>query len=332
MATLRDVAKLANVDVSTVSRALNNQSYVHPETKERILKAVQELSYHPNVLARSLRQGKRHIIAIVVPSIQLALFAELIIGVEREARRAGYETLICNSDDDAYTEREILVKLQGGVVDGVLIAATGKNGRILRNMQAEGISVVQIVREQEENIDSVVGDYEACGYEATKYLFKKGCRKIGFVKGNMELAPYQKRYAGYQKALSELSLEEISAEENEKVNTFDYGYKCTDDLLEKEPNLDAIVVPVDVQALGAMRVLKERNIHVPNQLKLISLTGHSVGGMLETTITAFEMPAIEIGQRSARAVISKIETSPKDNRKTSSHIVFNSVLTEREST
>lgn len=94
MATLKDVAKLANCDVSTVSRALNNTSYVHPDTKARILAAVKELSYKPNVLAQGLRQGKRHTIGVVVPRLSVTIFAEILQGIEEQARYLGYSILI----------------------------------------------------------------------------------------------------------------------------------------------------------------------------------------------------------------------------------------------
>ena len=89
MATLKDVAKLACVDVSTVSRALNNTSYVHPDTKERIYAAAKELGYHPNIMAQALRQGKRHTIGVVVPRLHLAIFSEILQGIEQTARSMG---------------------------------------------------------------------------------------------------------------------------------------------------------------------------------------------------------------------------------------------------
>ena len=93
MPTLKDVARLACVDVSTVSRALNNTSYVHPDTKARIFAAVKELSYQPNVLAQGLRQGKRHTIGVVVPRLHLTLFADITQSIESESRKLGYATL-----------------------------------------------------------------------------------------------------------------------------------------------------------------------------------------------------------------------------------------------
>ncbi|MGN0371240.1 MAG: LacI family DNA-binding transcriptional regulator, partial [Enterocloster sp.] len=142
MSTLKDVAKLANVDVSTVSRALNNTSYVHPDTKARILAAVKELSYHPNVLAQGLKQGKRHTIGVVVPRLYLTVFAEILQGIEEAARYLGYSTLICNTEDDPATERECLNRLRNGFVDGIIIAGTGKCGRLLRDIRTSGLPVI----------------------------------------------------------------------------------------------------------------------------------------------------------------------------------------------
>ena len=85
MATLKDVATLANVDVSTVSRALNNTSYVHPDTKKKIFKAVEQLSYRPNLLAKGLKQGKRHTLGVIVPSVNLSICGEIVQGIEMQA-------------------------------------------------------------------------------------------------------------------------------------------------------------------------------------------------------------------------------------------------------
>ena len=117
MATLKDVAKLANVDVSTVSRALNNTSYVHPDTKERIYAAAKELGYHPNVMAQALRQGKRHTIGVVVPRLHMAIFSEILQGIEQQAGELGYGTLICTTNDNPKTEKECLNRLRSFIFE-----------------------------------------------------------------------------------------------------------------------------------------------------------------------------------------------------------------------
>lgn len=328
MATLKDVAKLACCDISTVSRALNNTSYVHPETKERILKAVKELSYTPNVLAKGLRQGKRHTIGIVVPRLHLTMFAAVVEGIEKKARDLGYSTLICNTEDDPKLERECLNRLRNGFVDGIIIASTGENNRLIKDISAQGLVVTQVVRDQDSSLNSVIADFHKCGYEGVKYLHSIGCKKIGFINGSMKIAPYKERYNGFKKAIKEFKLKEICAISKGSIHSMEYGYECTLDLLEEHKDLDAIMVSVDAQGIGALRALKEKRIKVPKQIKLLSLTGHVIGTMLETTMSSLEVPSVEIGTNAARITIEEIETKEKLSPK---HLVFLPSLVLRES-
>lgn len=330
MATLKDVARLACVDVSTVSRALNNTSYVHPDTKARIFAAVKELSYQPNVLAQGLRQGKRHTIGVVIPRLYLTLFAEITQSIELESRKLGYATLLCHTEDDPAIEKECLNRLRNGFVDGIIIAGTGRNSRLIRDIHASGIAVTQIVRKQDSSISSVIADYDACGYETVKYLYSKGCREIGLINGSTSLAPYRERYNGYHRAIEELGLSETCAVSLEPGNSFDYGYQCTEELLSQNPDLDAIMAAVDIQGMGALRALKDRGLRVPDQVRLVSLTGHSIGGLLETSMTSLEIPAREIGERATNMIIKEIE-APGDGKPSIQHLVFTAALIERES-
>ncbi|MGN0708382.1 MAG: LacI family DNA-binding transcriptional regulator [Faecalibacterium sp.] len=331
MATLKDVAKLACVDVSTVSRALNNTSYVHPDTKARIYAAVKELNYQPNLIAKSLRQGKRRTVGIVVPALQLSLFAELLQGAEQELRRRGYAALVCLTGDNPQTERDCLTRLRNGLADGVILAPTGKNLRLLRDIHASGIAMVQIVREQEPSISSVVADYASCGYQGVKYLASRGCKSIGLINGSTALAPYRDRYVGYRRALDELGLPELSVISMQPNNSFEYGYQCTNELLDQWPELDAIMAAVDIHGLGALRALKERGIRVPQQMRLLSLTGHSIGGLLETAMTAIEIPAQEMGRKAASMLLDECD-APEGCKPSVQHLKFDASLTVREST
>lgn len=331
MATLKDVAKLACVDVSTVSRALNNTSYVHPETKARILAAVKELSYQPNVLAQGLKQGKRHTIGVIVPRLFLTIFAEITQAIEQTAQQLGYAVLICTTEESTKVERECLTRLRNGFVDGIIIAGTGSNGRLIRDIKSSGLPIAQIIRRQERDISSVIADYEACGYQATLFLADKGCHEIGLINGSIKLAPYEGRYSGYKKAIALRHLPEITTTSNEPWNSFEYGFQCASQLLDENPKLDAIMAAVDIQGLGAMRAIKEYGLHVPEDIRLVSLTGHSVGKMLETSMTSFEVPAREMGEKVTQMLIEEIE-APSDQKPSPQHLVFPASLVEREST
>lgn len=331
MATLKDVAQLACVDVSTVSRALNNTSYVHPETKARIMAAAKELGYRPNVIAQALRQGRRHTIGVIVPRLHLTIFSEILQGIEHEAERLNYSTLITTTEDDPLVEKRCLERMQNSFVDGIIITGTGHNNRLLRSIQAGGIAVTQVVRQQEPRISSVVADYESCGKNAVEYLYRKGCRRMGLIMTSSNQSPFQARYEGYSKAIRNHGLEELLVSSDKPVNTFEFGYECTCQLLADEPKLDAILAPVDLQGLGVLRALKERGIQVPQQIKVISMTGCDIGKMLETSMTSMEMPAFEMGEKAARMLIMDIETA-EGKIPTPQSIQFPYTLVEREST
>ena len=111
----------------------------------------------------------------------------------------------------------------------------------------------------------------------------------------------------------------------------EYGYECTQQLLDENPDLDAVIASVDVQGLGAIRALSERGMRVPEQVRVMSLTGHEVGGMLETSMTSMEMPAHEMGAKAARMIINEIET-PEGKKHAAQHLSFAVSLAEREST
>jgi len=332
VATLKDVAKLACVDVSTVSRALNNTSYVHPDTRARIMEAVKKLGYQPNLLAKGLRQGRRSTLGLVIPSIKLTIFGEIAQGIEMEARKLGYGVMICNTQDEPEQEAQCLNRLRNGFVDGIIIASTGRNGRLIRDIQASGISILQLVRSQDKSISSVVADYFSCAYQGVNYLISKGCRNIGLINGNMELNPYYERYRGYREAMKQAGLPEYVAKPRKShYNHYLDGFEGANYLLAQNPNIDGLLAAVDMQGIGALRALKERGVKVPDQVKVMSLTGHSIGGMLEKSMTSIEMPALEIGIKATQLIVADIE-APADNKPEVQHVVFKTSLVVRETT
>ena len=330
MATLKDVAALAHCDVSTVSRALNNTSYVHPETKARIMAAVKELSYKPNVIARGLRRGRLNTIAVVIPMLSFSIFSEVTSGIEDEARRQGFATIIVNTGNDKMVEKESLNRLRNGFVDGIIVAGTGQNTRIIRDIAVE-MPVVQVIRRYDLKMSSVVVNYTDIGYQSVKFLYRQGCRKIGLINGSEKITPYADRYRGYKQAIRELSLPEITSERDSKLRGMKYGYDCAVKLIDENMELDAILAATDAQGMGAIRALKDNGLHIPQDIRVLSMTGHRVGDMLETSLTSMELPGFEIGQKAAAMIIDSIETD--DNHKPAvQHLTFSATLAEREST
>lgn len=170
-----------------------------------------------------------------------------------------------------------------------------------------------------------------CHINLLNFLYARGCREIGLISGSLHLIPYKGRYDGYRKAVKELGLEEHFSQSSYPVNSFEYGYECTSQLVHETPGLDGILTAVDIQGLGAIRALTDMNIQIPGQVKVISLTGHAVGGMLETSMTSMEMPSHEMGEKAAEMVIGEIEAS-SDKKPTPRCLAFATTLVEREST
>ncbi|MFR5320951.1 MAG: substrate-binding domain-containing protein [Mediterraneibacter gnavus] len=126
------------------------------------------------------------------------------------------------------------------------------------------------------------------------------------------------------------TLTEICPESTEQANTFEYGFQCAESLLTNYFHLDAIITSVDIQGIGALRAIKEQSMIVPEDIRLVSLTGHSIGSMLETTMTSLEIPAHEMGKKSALMAIEEID-APSDQKPSPQHLVFEATLVERES-
>lgn len=332
MATLKDVAKLACVDVSTVSRALNNTSYVHPDTKKKIYRAAGKLGYKPNLIAKSLRQGKCNTIGVVVPNINLSVFGDIVLRIEAEAAKKGYSIMICNTKDRQDLEEKYLQRLRNGLVDGIIIAPTGQNQRLIRDIRSSEISVIQIVRKQDKEIDSVVANYYTSAYDGVKFLVKKECKSIGFINGSMEIVPYKDRYDGYHKAMKKFALEEHVIKSTLPIGDyFKVGYEGTLRLLEEVENLDAIMVAVDMQGMGAIRALKDKGKKIPKEVKVLSLTGQSIGSLLETSMTSMELPTKGMGEQALNVILEEINVS-QEEKQAIKHIVFEPVLIERETT
>ena len=296
------------------------------------MEAVEQLSYKPNLLAQGLRKGKRQSIGVIIPSISLSIFSDIVQVIEREATKLGYRIIICISDDDPEIEKEYIERLRNGLVDGIIIASTGKNNAALRNIQNSGIAVIQLIRKQDKTLSSIVANYRSSAYEAVKYLVSRGCKKIGLIKGSMKVLPYIERCEGYKQAIQEFGLEAYVIEsKSKKESYFEDGYTGAKKLLEKDPDIDGIIVAADMHGIGVIRYLKEQKIAIPDQIKVMSLTGHSIGGMLETAMTSVELPSQQIGELITKSIVKDIE-APKNVKRIPVHQELGVSLVERETT
>jgi len=206
--TIHDIAKLLNIDSSTVSRALNDSSRVSKKTKDKIVAKANELGYQPNHLASSLRKSKTHTFGVIVPRISRHFFSSAISGIEEMAYKAGYNVIICQSLEALEREQNLVDTLLANRVDGVLISISmeTKNYDHLLGLKNTGIPYVFFDRHCDipEHSNVRIDDFQA-GFDATTHLIEKGSRCIAHFSGPLDMEIYKNRCNGYKAALENMT-------------------------------------------------------------------------------------------------------------------------------
>lgn len=207
MVSSRDVAKLANVSQSTVSRAYREDVYIDPATKKRVLDAAQQLGYYPNLSARSLRNQQSGIIGLMLTDVNNLFYASLTKYVERYATQKGYRVLLTYNDEDPEKERQCLETLISSRAEGILaIPVSRQNEDMYRVIRNNGISTVQLIRPLYEDMNTVIVNDEQGCYIATKYLLEQGHRRIIITEYSFnQLLPA--KLLGYRRACEEFGVD-----------------------------------------------------------------------------------------------------------------------------
>jgi LacI family transcriptional regulator len=309
MATIREVAERAGVSVSTVSHVLNETRFVSPDTKSRVLAAMEELEYEPNRLASSLRRKDKrtHTLGLLIPDSSNPFFAEVLRGVEDASFDAGYSVILCNSDDDPKKEVGYLEVLLSKQVDGVILVSAGDSSESLTLVERwEGKAVVVDRDINAPELDSVSVDNEEGGYIATKYLLEHGHRHIGCIAGPSALKPSAGRVFGYKKALDEYG---VSIDEGYIVPG-DFrpqsGYKAARLILETDDRLSAIFSTNDMMAVGALCAINEMGKTVPDEISIIGFDDISLASFTSPPLTTVAQPIYEMGLRAAELLVNRL--------------------------
>lgn len=328
---LVDIAKLANVDVSTVSRALNNKPYVMAETKERVLKAAEKLSYNPNLINKSISMGKRRLIAVIVPNLDSNIFNGICQSISKTLHLNSYETIISLTFDDSSFENRILNRIRNNLIDGIIIAGTGRNKILIKDILVSGIPVIQIVRSFSNDISSLVGDYKNTTIDGMKYLSEKGCKNIAFINGPDDIGPFNDRLSGYKNGARILKQKHIISNLDvcSDNDYFKCGYKQCEDLFNKYSDLDGFIVSTESLAMGVIRCIIENGYEVPWDIRVLSLTGNEISEKMEPPLSTMKLPVDKIGKDAANLMLNYIESEGNSLVKVKK---YNSILVEREST
>lgn len=309
MANIYDVASRARVSAATVSAVVNGSAYVSPSLKSRVEKAIQQLQYHPNLVARSLAQQRTRTLGMVALNITNPFWPAVVRGVEDAARTRGYELLLANSDDDPQKEAQCLRLFLAKRVDGLLL--TKARGRLpsdlLAQLKATSVPVVQLMRIGTGlRSDVVTVDEEGGTYEAVAHLLRLGHRRIGMLNGP-KISTSRRRLAGYRQALDAWRRPFDPALVVASDFRVEAGYDSGLTLLKRRP--DAVFVANYLMAVGFMQALRQYQIRCPEDIGIVTCDDHPWLESFAPRLTTINLPKYEIGHRAAELLVDALEPS-----------------------
>jgi LacI family transcriptional regulator len=326
MTTIKDIAKRANVSVSTVSNVINNKKNVKPETRERVLDVINEYGFQPKSVARSLKTKKTLTIGIIMPDITNQFFTETTRGIEDTANKYGYNVILCNTDENVNKEIEYLNTLYNKDVDGIIFVGTCETQHMDQNRKRTPIVVID--RKLGENMTSVVVDNVKGGFIATKHLLERKKSEIILLTGSLSTSTYFERMTGYLNALRSEKFEYNELLVNECEASFQGGYNTIQSILNKNVNIQSIFAVSDMIAIGAMRALIEKGKRIPEDVLIVGYDDIIISSMFIPSLTTVRQPKYEMGQRAVELLIDKIEGKSQRNER----IILEPELIIREST
>ncbi|SFF69922.1 MULTISPECIES: LacI family DNA-binding transcriptional regulator [Salegentibacter] len=305
--TIYDLAKELNYSPSTISRALNNHKSIGKKTIKKIQKTAEEFNYRPNALAASLRNNTSRTIGITIPKINHPFQASLITGIEKTARKAGYNVIITQSDDKYKNEVDNVKALYDARVGG-LIVSLGMETRDTSHFDQyvkQNIPIVFVDRVPENfNSYRVIIDNHAAGYRATKHLIEQGCKRIAHFAGAQHVNVYNLRKKGYVDALIDSGLqvdEELIMDM--KTLSFEEGKKATEKLLKLDNPPDGIFSAIDTAAVSAILYAKEKGVKIPEELAIIGFNDDPISRIVEPTLSTVSHPAQKMGEISTKRIL-----------------------------
>jgi LacI family transcriptional regulator, gluconate utilization system Gnt-I transcriptional repressor len=307
-ARMRDVARQAGVSTMTVSRALSEPNSVSPAMRERVTRAVQELGYLPNNLARSLSSKRSTTIGLIVPSLDNSIYSQTVKALSDAIGRAGFQLMIAESGNDPAAEEATVAAFLAHRVSGLVLHNTEHSDATRAMIRKAGLPVVENGNLPREPLDMVVS-YSNCdaAFAMTTHLGRLGYRKIAFV--SLPAAHNDRsrdRIAGYLAALAELGQKPDRALIIEASRGLAAGAEALNRAVHTAPDVDALFCAGDVLAAGALFEAQRRDWAVPGRIAIASFDDVDLMRNVVPPVTSLRLPRQDIGQRSAEMLLSRI--------------------------
>lgn len=305
MATIKDVAKLAGVALSTASYAMNGDSKVSVKTREKVLEAAKQLNYQKNGFAMDLKRSRTNTIALILTDLSGPYYSELIRSIQDVTLSNNFDLIACSSmgGRDSTAVRFLLEKR----VDGAIVLAQNITDEILLAAAGERFPIVVMDRLiSGEGLINVVVDSEHGGYSATRYLIEKGHRSIAYISGPANSYDNALRYQGYLRAMGEAGLEEKTKWKLSGNFIREGGYKATKMMLMQGEMPSAVFYANDEMAIGGMNALEEEGISVPGDLSVIGFDDIQLAEYVQPSLTTIRQPMYESGSLAGHLLFQKL--------------------------
>lgn len=298
---LADVAKHAGVSTMTVSRVLNGSDTVSTKTRARVLEAIEQVGYVPNMLARSLASGRSRLIGLVVWELTSSYFTEIVRGVCQEADASGFHTVLHTSGPNQDRELSLVSSMLGGLVDGLLLVLPRNGERYVELLQKEQLPCVLIDnRSLHADLPTVQATNEAGAFAATQHLIELGHRRIACITGNMQFGCGLQRLDGYRRALEEAGIPFDPALVRHGDFSQPAGYVCAQELLALSPRPTAIFASSDPMAMGVYTAAYEAGLSIPDQLSVVGFNDTPEVLQMRPQLTTVHQPIFEMGGEAVR--------------------------------
>jgi LacI family transcriptional regulator/LacI family repressor for deo operon, udp, cdd, tsx, nupC, and nupG len=313
--TIIDIARELNISKSTVSRALHGHRDVNEETKNKVLELAGKLDYQPNLLATSLVMSKSYTLGMVVPEFLTNFFPSVIMGAQEVMSKAGYNVMICQSNESYEMEMANTRALLASRVDGILASVTRetRNFDHFRTLHRKGIPVVFFNRVCEELDVSkvVVDDYEGA-FMAVEHLITTGRKRIAHLAGPDSLLISRKRLKGYTDALRKYGL----PVDEELIIHYDLTPEkaiiYVKHLLDLPNPPDALFAINDPTAIAAMLVIKDKGLRIPQNIAVVGFSNDPSSALIEPGLTTVAQPVFDIGREAAQLFLEQVDIDPKE--------------------
>ena len=322
---LEQVARRARVSTATVSRVLNDKARVKDATRARVLRAIEELNYHPNLHARSLAGGQSRSLGVIVSNIENPFFLDIYKAVELGAHAAGFDVILANTD---YKSDRLVTSIRlmlGRRVAGLAAIVSEMDAALIAELTSQRIPVVFYdVGAPRRNITNIRVDYRRGMEKLTSYLYNLGHRRIGYIGHHLSLGPIHERLQVVRDAVARYADVEVATASD--ADTLEGGRRATRILLDRSPRLTAIVCVNDVMAVGALRELRTQGRRVPDDVSVTGFDDVTLAQFCSPALTSVHIPRDQIGQTICDCLL------PREHALTDREFLIDPELVLRDST